>query len=437
MFTKQLQDEEILKIAKTIDSTNGSLYKRFLFFISSITFRFGFRYPKLKLQIFKFIDVLPSIETNKIYEYFKIYIFDEDTEIPHFIKTLFHRLIRLLFLSTLASYIILLFVKFFAKSFILTDSPNHLKKEDTFKRPRTYDILGEIALSPLEAKKYQKQYFQLIEELSEVETNINPKLRTNISIKCSGIETKLYPEAEEKSIQYLKEALRPILRLAMKKGIGINLDMEQYDLKSIISETAKELFREDDFKSYPHFGIVIQSYLKTSKDDLKIWKEYAKKRGVPITIRLVKGAYLEYERIKSEERGWITPVFESKQETDIQFEENTLYLLDSYPYLRAAFGTHNLRSLAFVLFHTKRKSISDFEIQMLYGMAEKYKSNLESMGQIVREYSPVGLLLPGMAYLIRRLLENTSNQGFLYQMSLGKSIHSMVKNPNEENLNGI
>ncbi|EMY68234.1 proline dehydrogenase family protein [Leptospira vanthielii serovar Holland str. Waz Holland = ATCC 700522] len=268
-------------------------------------------------------------------------------------------------------------------------------------------------------------------------TNIDATLRTNISIKCSGIETRLYPESEEMSIHYLKEVLRPILRLAMKKGIGINLDMEQYDLKSIITKTAMNLFIEEEFQSYPHFGIVVQSYLKSSKEELITWKEYAKARGVPITIRLVKGAYLEYERIKAEERGWVSPVFDTKRETDIKFEENVLFLLESSPYLRSAFGTHNLRSLAFILYHTNQQSVFDFEIQMLYGMAGKYKAGLESMGIKIREYSPIGSLLPGMAYLIRRLLENTSNQGFLYQMSLGKNLDSLIINPKKETNNGI
>ncbi|PJZ84892.1 proline dehydrogenase family protein [Leptospira harrisiae] len=439
MFTKQLQDEdeEILKIAKNLNVSSGSLFQRFLFFITSVIIHFGFRYPKLKLQTFKFIDVLPSLETKNIYSYLKIYIFDEDTEIPIFLKTFIHTFINLFYLNSFVSYILLIVVQFFAKRFILCDSPYDLNKKNNLTRPKTYDILGEVALSPKEANEYRKQYMELIECLPEVIHNIDPKLRTNISIKCSGIETRLFPEAEETSTNYLKEALRPILRLAMEKGIGINIDMEQYDLKSTITRATKELFLEEEFKLYPHFGIVVQSYLKSSKEELIEWKEFARIRKVPITIRLVKGAYLEYERIKSEERGWKTPVFDTKQETDIKFEENVLFLMDSYPYLRSAFGTHNLRSLSYVLYHAQNKSITDFEIQMLYGMAGKYKFRLESLGYTVREYSPIGSLLPGMAYLIRRLLENTSNQGFLYQLSQGKRLDSLVKNPKKETQYGI
>lgn len=439
MFTKQMQydDTKILGIAKTIETNSGSLFQRFIFFITSKTIHFGFRYPKLKLQIFKFIDVLPSLETKKIYSYFKIYIFDEDTEIPTFLKSTIHFFIGILFLSFPISFLIEKIVKVFAKFFILTDSPENLKQMKPSARPRTYDILGEIALSPKEAKEYLKQYSELLEILPQVAPEIDPKLRTNISIKCSGIETRLYPESEEISVHYLKEALRPILRLAMQKGIGINLDMEQYDLKSIITQTAMDLFSEEEFKTYPHFGIVVQSYLKSSREDLLVWREYAKTRAVPITIRLVKGAYLEYERIKAEERAWVSPVFDTKRETDIKFEENVLFLLEASPYLRSAFGTHNLRSLAFILYHAERYSIFDFEIQMLYGMAGKYKVGLESMGIKIREYSPIGSLLPGMAYLIRRLLENTSNQGFLYQMSLGKNLDSLIISPKKETVNGI
>lgn len=345
MFTKQMQydDTEILRIAKNIDSNNGSLFQRCVFFITSRIIHFGFQYPKLKLQIFKFIDVLPSLKTKNIYSYFKIYIFDEDTEIPIFLKSSIHFFINTLSLNFLISFMISKAVKVFAKLFILTNSAKNLQPIGASARPRTYDVLGEIAVSPKEAKEYLRQYTELIEILPEVPVNIDPKLRTNISIKCSGIETRLYPESEEMSILFLKEVLRPILHLAMQKGIGINLDMEQYDLKSIITQTAMNLFLEEEFKSYPHFGIVVQAYLKSSKDELISWKEYAKFRGVPVTIRLVKGAYLEYERIKAEERGWVSPVFDTKRETDINFEENVLYLLESTPYLRPAFGTHNLR----------------------------------------------------------------------------------------------
>lgn len=439
MFTKQIQDDEgkILEIGKLINIPHGPMIKRIKIFIISKSINVGFKYPKFKLQVFKFIDTLPSLNINKIFPYFKIYVLEEDTELPKFWRLFFISFVKIFFLDRLVSILILFLVKKIAKIFVYAETPSLIKVNETSIRPPTYDILGEVALSPFEAKHFQNIYLDLIQILPPCPKFIDPKWRTNISIKCSGIESRLFPEAPDRSVEDLKSALRPILRLAMENGIGINLDMEQYDIKEIISRTAMELFMEAEFKSYPHFGIVVQAYLKSAKDDLRIWREFSISRGTPITIRLVKGAYLEYERIKAEERGWLDPVFKTKSATDINFEDCVLYLLDSYPYIRSAFGTHNLRSLAFILYHFKKREIFDFEIQMLYGMAEKFKTSLESMSVTVREYSPIGSLLPGMAYLIRRLLENTSNQGFLYQMNLGKNLNLLIQNPRKEIKNGI
>ena len=92
-------------------------------------------------------------------------------------------------------------------------------------------------------------------------------------------------------------------------------------------------------------------------------------------------------------------------------------LLESWPQIDAAFGSHNLRSLAFAIATGEHLGLprGAYEMQLLYGMAEPLRHALVDRGERVRVYVPVGDLLPGMAYLIRRLLENTSNVGFLRQ----------------------
>ena len=131
-------------------------------------------------------------------------------------------------------------------------------------------------------------------------------------------------------------------------------------------------------------------------------------------MRLVKGAYWDYETVMAHQRHWPVPVFSQKAETDANFERLSLFLLENAAIVDAAFATHNARSIAHVLAQAERLGIDprDFEFQMLYGMADSIKSAVLQLGCRLREYCPVGELLPGMAYLVRRLLENTSNEGF-------------------------
>src|SRR5262249_33229609 len=131
--------------------------------------------------------------------------------------------------------------------------------------------------------------------------------------------------------------------------------------------------------------------------------------------RLVKGAYWDYETVVAAQQGWPVPVFTEKWQSDANYERCTRFLLEHSKHLRPAFGTHNVRSLAHALALAQQLGLShdSYEIQMLYGMAEPIKDALVAMGQRVRVYTPYGQLLPGMAYLVRRLLENTANESFL------------------------
>jgi RHH-type proline utilization regulon transcriptional repressor/proline dehydrogenase/delta 1-pyrroline-5-carboxylate dehydrogenase len=138
-------------------------------------------------------------------------------------------------------------------------------------------------------------------------------------------------------------------------------------------------------------------------------------RGTPITIRLVKGAYWDSDWIRYSQRGWRVPLFVHKSETDANYEALTRVLLDHHQVIRPAFGTHNLRTLAHAEAYASRLNLPAhaWEYQMIYGMAEPLQAAVVQRARRLRLYTPVGELLPGMAYLVRRLLENTSNESFL------------------------
>jgi len=176
----------------------------------------------------------------------------------------------------------------------------------------------------------------------------------------------------------------------------------------------------------------LQAYLKDCEADLRGIVAWARTANRRITIRLVKGAYWDYETVLAGQKGWPLPVFSCKAETDANFEKLSVLLLENDDAVTGAFATHNVRSIANVLGQARRLGVPPrhFEFQMLYGMADSIKLALLQMDLRVREYTPVGELLPGMAYLVRRLLENTSNEGFLAsKFARGTSREVLLANP--------
>src|SRR5947199_6837098 len=234
------------------------------------------------------------------------------------------------------------------------------------------------------------------------------------------------------AIAHLAPKLRPILRRAKRLGAFINFDMESYAHKNASLELFRTLFTEPEFRDWPHAGIVIQAYLRDAEIDLHDLIAWGRERGTRFTVRLVKGAYWDYEKIKSTQNGWVIPVFQQKPESDANFEALSRILLENESIVTAAFGSHNVRSIAAAQALAEQLGIppNRFEFQLLYGMAGPVKRALVEMGYRVREYCPVGELLPGMSYLVRRLLENTSNEGFLRaKFSENVSEDELLRNP--------
>ena len=156
-----------------------------------------------------------------------------------------------------------------------------------------------------------------------------------------------------------------------------------------------------------------------------------------MTVRLVKGAYWDTETVVSRAEGWPVPVYERKAETDASFERCVRLLHDHRDEVRAAFGSHNLRSLAYAVTYARSKGIPDtgYEMQMLYGMAEPIHAAIRRMGLRLRVYAPVGELVPGMAYLVRRLLENTSNESFVRRrFAEGRALDDLLAPPAVQSL---
>ncbi len=385
-------------------------------------------HPSFKVQMFRLVDVLPALSSSKqVAEHLKQYLIQQGAELPPMLQWLVSSLASNPVTAPLAAQQVRRNVEEIAKRFIVGSTPAEavdlLRQNWEQGIAFTLDLLGEVAVSEQEAQEYQRRYLELIEVLGplvatwpslhgEREKNF-PRL--SISLKLSSLFSQMDPVDFHGSVCALKQRLRPIFRQARQHGAFVNIDMEQFAFLELTLATFKSILEEEEFLEAPSAGIVIQTYLRDYRDHLEEIIQWARARSRPVTIRLVKGAYWDYEQVVARWNGWPAPVFLQKGETDAAFEEATRICLEAYPLVKTALASHNVRSIAHGIVAARHLGVKDnaMEIQMLYGMAEPVKKALLDLGIPVCDYSPIGELLPGMAYLVRRLLENTSNESFL------------------------
>jgi RHH-type proline utilization regulon transcriptional repressor/proline dehydrogenase/delta 1-pyrroline-5-carboxylate dehydrogenase len=380
---------------------------------------------QFKTQLFRFVAVLPSLRSSsEIIQHLQEYFSDSVDGFHPLVRTGV-RLARLV--PWISAPILRWNVSETARQFIAGRNPDEviatLRKRRARKIGFTVDVLGEAVVSEGEADKYAARYSDLLEKLARetrdwkdpLGRNVELFPVVNLSVKISALYSQMSPAAPADAIAHLDTKLRPLLRRARELGTFINFDMESYALKNTTLELFKTILTEAEFKDWPHAGIVIQAYLRDSSADLRGLIEWGRARGTRFAVRLVKGAYWDYETTKSGQNGSNPPVFLQKPESDANFEKLTRVLFENSSVVTPAFGSHNVRSIAHAQAVADELGIdrSRFEFQLLYGMAGPIKRALVEMGYRVREYCPIGELLPGMAYLVRRLLENTSNEGFL------------------------
>lgn len=424
-FEKRIQEIGLEIFERSQESQMGLFDKGYW---SGKMMEWSMENPAFKVEMFRFVDVLPSLtNSEQVVEHLRQYFLRPGLELSPFIRAGLGAASLGSIAGKLAAGSIRKNVESMASMFITGSSASTarpaLQKLWNNGFCFTVDILGEAALSEKEAEEYQRKYLDLVTVLAEdVKTwKSQPLLETpnvpraNVSVKCSSLYSQVDSAAFRASVDAIKNRLRPILVAAKDRGVFVNLDMEQNDYRELLLSVAEELFMEPELRAYPHFGVVIQAYLKCAEADLDRVIALARKRETPVTIRLVKGAYWDYEVIQSLQKDWPLPVFANKADTDANYERCAKKIIDAHPRIGGAFASHNVRSLAVVMAYAEERGLkkTDLEVQMLYGMAEPFKKAVTNMGYRVREYAPVGEMLPGMAYLVRRLLENTSNEGFL------------------------
>ncbi|NER32669.1 MAG: L-glutamate gamma-semialdehyde dehydrogenase [Oscillatoria sp. SIO1A7] len=403
--------------------------------------------PGLRVQLFRFIDCLPALQSSsEIARHLQEYLTAEEVELPEALKKLISFSDRDSVPGQIAAKTVATAVEALAQKYIAgenikqtTKTIERLRKE---KMAFTLDLLGEAVIAETEALSYLNRYLELMSNLTEVAKKWSPVPqideadgeslpRVQLSVKLTAFYSQFDPLDAKGSEERVSDRIRTLLRRAKEVGAAIHFDLEQYQYKDLTFVILKKLLLEEEFRSRTDIGVTLQGYLRDSEKDLLDLIDWAKQRGNPITVRLVKGAYWDQETIKALQNHWPQPVYNQKAATDANFERLTELLLENHEYLYGAIGSHNARSqaLAIAIAETLKIPRRRFELQVLYGMGDKLAKAMAQRGHRVRVYCPYGKLLPGMAYLIRRLLENTANSSFLRQSLEDRPIAELIAPP--------
>jgi proline dehydrogenase len=339
-------------------------------------------------------------------------------------------------------------VRHMAHRFIVGETPRdalpvlrHLWREGV---AASVDLLGEATVTVEESDRYAQRCRDALETLREAYAGwpAQPALehdtagvvpRVNLSVKVSALTPLMRPEAPEVGKRDAAGRLGGLMGLAKEQGAHLHVDMESFDSREVVLELVLELLSEQGFAEGPSAGLVLQAYLRDSPETLEHILAWAREhpRPHPLVVRLVKGAYWDHEIVEARRHGWPAPVFEDKAECDRNFETLTRRLLDVRPLVRVAVASHNLRSVAHAIAYDRAIGGPDtgLEIQVLRGLGDDLQHALASNGLRVRTYCPVGDLVAGMAYLVRRLLENTSNESFLASRAHGATLDDLLGAP--------
>ncbi len=383
---------------------------------------------ELKSRVLRFIDVLPSLTSpREVARHVREY-FPPGFQMPAALR-IGSQLARPGLLTQGAlSVIITQVVEQVARQFIAEFRPEGAARVIQELAARgamcSLDILGEQVLTEAEADRYITACGTLLRESHAAYAALPPSVslatsgrRVSLSVKPSALTSRFDPISPTESIRRAAQRLLPLLRLAEEHDALTYLDMEQYELRDLTLALTQHLLVHPHGGAPGALGIVIQSYLRDAEavvEDCLTWLATHKRT---LTVRLVKGAYWDHEVAQAARHHWPVPVYQEKAATDLAFERLTRRLLDASPLVTTAIASHNVRSIAHAMAAAAALGLSkdQLEFQLLYGMGDAIHAAIISLGYPVRIYTPIGKPIPGMAYLVRRILENTANESFLRQ----------------------
>ena len=380
--------------------------------------------PQLKANVLRFVDCLPVLrDPRTVLQHLREYLTPRQRRLPAALRFGLSLAQPGLITAPAASRILHQMMEQIARQFIAATGTG--EAVEVIRRLAaqgawiSLDVLGEEVISDQEADAYAARYAELIRALPPGSRLGLPPGRPSrhLSLKPSSLAARFDPIGFEASRERVLQRLRPLAALAADYGVALTLDMEHYERRDLTLELAKALLSDAELGGRLHLGVVAQAYLRDTDaavDDLIAWLRARQRR---LSVRLVKGAYWDYEVARARQQGWPPPVYGEKRQTDLAFERLTERLMASSDVIRLEVGSHNVRSVAraMALMEARGAPADAVEFQVLYGMGDALQRALSAQGYPVRVYAPVGALIPGMAYLVRRLLENTANESFLRQ----------------------
>ncbi len=292
--------------------------------------------PLVRVQLFRFIDALPALRTTEtIRRHLAEYLAEAGDCVPWWLRLGLALApvgsIRSRWLAAIAQAS----AGAMARKFIAGATPAEAMQTVLALRRRrrafTADLLGEAVISEVEADLYQETCLAMLRglagpvgsapEIALIDRDQHgPIPRVNLSLKLSSLTANFEPIHAEATIEHVARRLRPILRTARELGAYIHVDMEQYNYRALSYELFCRVLAEPEFRDWPDVGIVVQAYHADAERELHELCDWALRRGTPITIRLVKGAYWDYEVFTARRLGWPEPVYLQKWQSDAGFE---------------------------------------------------------------------------------------------------------------------
>jgi RHH-type proline utilization regulon transcriptional repressor/proline dehydrogenase/delta 1-pyrroline-5-carboxylate dehydrogenase len=331
-----------------------------------------------------------------------------------------------------------------AARFIVPDTPPdvqaRLAELDRLGRDASLDQLGELVLTRQEAEAYAAAVIRLIDlaaahygsSAARRLVNRAGMPRAQVSVKLSALSTHFNPAAPEATAAEMRQRLVRILRHARARGAFVCFDAEQYACRDLSLHVPRlVLAATPELDGFQDFGFVVQAYLQDAVPFVEQVAALARQRRHRIQVRLVKGAYWDAETAEAAAHDLPAPTFWNKAETDIHFQQLVLHILQHADALALAVGSHNLREHAFAEVVRARlfPQALAIEHQVLHRTADGLARALAAAGWATRDYMPVGDLLPGIAYLVRRLLENASQVGILAQSRRRLAVDALAADP--------
>jgi RHH-type proline utilization regulon transcriptional repressor/proline dehydrogenase/delta 1-pyrroline-5-carboxylate dehydrogenase len=282
--------------------------------------------------------------------------------------------------------------------------------------------LGEAILGEAEAQRRLEAYLALLAR-DDVEY---------ISVKISSVFSQINLVAFRHTVDLIKTRLRTLYRQAQRHHYRhpdgtltpkfINLDMEEYRDLGLTVTAFQEVLDEPEFLPLSA-GLVLQAYLPDSfgvQQALTAWAIARRHRGgAPIKLRIVKGANLAMERVEASQSGWPQTPYATKAEVDANYVRMLEYACrpEHAGAVRVGIGTHNLFDIAYGLVLRARRGVErQVEFEMLEGMANHQARAVQEQAGGLLLYAPVVKaedFHSAIAYLVRRLDENTAPENFL------------------------